>query len=227
MFAQNDVMEMTKRGVPGVWTYGFYDGWTPNYMFYAVHTHNATGRFYEVGSYGVNNVTPYAGAPPAAPAARRLRRRAAGGARRGAAARGGAARGRRGGAGAAAPQAAQAGRGGGGGGGGRGNSREWFRPNPDPGDVNWGPRAHVNMSQSAVLFALSFTGKDKERWLENYWIKNRNAVNEGKNGPTFGWVIPADAAQQGQRGRSRQRPDGAGRRVPHGDERRSRPATST
>ena len=48
MFAQNDVMEMTKRGVPGVWTYGFYDGWTPNYMFYAVHTHNATGRFYEV-----------------------------------------------------------------------------------------------------------------------------------------------------------------------------------
>ena len=58
MFAQNDVMEMTKRGVPGVWTYGFYDGWTPNYMFYAVHTHNATGRFYEVGGYGVNNVTP-------------------------------------------------------------------------------------------------------------------------------------------------------------------------
>ena len=62
MFAQNDVMEMTKRGVPGVWTYGFYDGWTPNYMFYAVHTHNATGRFYEVNSYGVNNVT-VAGAP--------------------------------------------------------------------------------------------------------------------------------------------------------------------
>ena len=43
MFAQNDVMEMTKRGVPGVWTYGFYDGWTPNYMFYAVHSHNAIG----------------------------------------------------------------------------------------------------------------------------------------------------------------------------------------
>ena len=57
--------------------------------------------------------------------------------------------------------------------------------------MNWGPRAHVNMSQSAVLFALSFTGKDKERWLENYWIKNRNAVDRGKNGPTFGWVIPS------------------------------------
>jgi hypothetical protein len=52
MLAQNDVMEMTKRGVPGVWTYGFYDGWVPNYMFFVAHTHNAIGRFYEVQSYG-------------------------------------------------------------------------------------------------------------------------------------------------------------------------------
>ncbi len=54
MMAENDVMEMTKRGVPGVWTYGFYDGWVPNYMFYVVHAHNAVGRFYEVQSYGAN-----------------------------------------------------------------------------------------------------------------------------------------------------------------------------
>ena len=51
MLAKNDVMEMTKRGVPGVWTYGFYDGWVPNYMFFIAHTHNAIGRFYEVQSY--------------------------------------------------------------------------------------------------------------------------------------------------------------------------------
>jgi hypothetical protein len=50
--ANNDVMEMTKRGVPGVWTYGFYDGWVPNYMFFIAHSHNAVGRFYEVQSYG-------------------------------------------------------------------------------------------------------------------------------------------------------------------------------
>jgi hypothetical protein len=37
--------------VPGVWTYGFYDGWTPNYMFFIAHGKNATGRFYEVYSY--------------------------------------------------------------------------------------------------------------------------------------------------------------------------------
>jgi hypothetical protein len=49
--AKNDVKEMTKRGVPGVWTYGFYDGWVPNYLFFIAHTHNAVGRFYEVQSY--------------------------------------------------------------------------------------------------------------------------------------------------------------------------------
>ncbi|AHG93843.1 peptidase M14 carboxypeptidase A (plasmid) [Gemmatirosa kalamazoonensis] len=62
MLAKNDVMEMTKRGVPGVWTYGFYDGWVPNYMFFIAHSHNATGRFYEVQSYGPD---PYVVKPAA------------------------------------------------------------------------------------------------------------------------------------------------------------------
>ena len=55
MLAQNDVLEMAKRGVPGVWTYGFYDGWVPNYMIFIAHSHNAIGRFYEVQSYGPDN----------------------------------------------------------------------------------------------------------------------------------------------------------------------------
>jgi len=132
MFAQNDVMEMTKRGVPGVWTYNFYDGWTPNYLFYAAHSHNATGRFYEVASYGPQNRTIRAN-----------------------------------------------------------QSREWYRPNPLAGTVEWGPRANTNIQQSGVLFSLNFMGKERERWLENYWIKNRNAMNRGLEGPIRGWVIPA------------------------------------
>jgi hypothetical protein len=132
MFAQNDVMELTKRGIPGVWTYNFYDGWTPNYMFYIVHSHNATGRFYEVYGYGPNN----------------------------------------------RPATAN-------------QSREWFRPNPLQGTVQWGPRANTNIQQSGVLFSLNFTAKERERWLENYWIKNRNAVKRGTDGPVHGWVIPA------------------------------------
>jgi hypothetical protein len=45
--AYHDVDEMTRRGVPGVWLHGFYDGWATNYMLWAGTGHNAIGRFYE------------------------------------------------------------------------------------------------------------------------------------------------------------------------------------
>ncbi len=45
--AYDEIEEMTKRGVPGVWTHGYYDGWAPNYMFYVANGHNSIGRFYE------------------------------------------------------------------------------------------------------------------------------------------------------------------------------------
>ncbi len=45
--AYNDIEQMTARGVPGVWTHDFYDGWASNYMLYAATGHNAIGRFYE------------------------------------------------------------------------------------------------------------------------------------------------------------------------------------
>lgn len=198
--AQNDVVEMTKRGVPGVWTYGFYDGWVPNYMFYVVHSHNATGRFYEVQSY---NTTGCIGEPGTPQSARRARVRdsiAAAAPAGGTGAAGG--RGGRGGGGFA----------GGGGRGGRGGyttpvpldsvtrilggsnyaqSREWFRPNPTPDDIRWGQRANTNIQESAVLFALRHFAYNKYNYLENYWIKNRNAVAKGKYAAVKAWVIPA------------------------------------
>jgi hypothetical protein len=191
--AENDVMEMTKQGVPGVWTYGFYDGWVPNYMFFLVHSHNAIGRFYEVQSYGAGcdgvsgaargggagplaaaapGGAPPAGAPPAGAA--------------GAGAGGG--RGGRGGAGAGVPDSALTRILGG---TNYNQSREWFRPNPTPNDIRWGPRANTNIQQSAVLYALWNTGKERDRFLENYWIKNKNAIKKGTLGPIKGWVIPA------------------------------------
>ncbi len=158
--AENEVMEMTKRGVPGVWTYGFYDGWVPNYMFFMMHTVNAIGRFYEVQSYGTGCDGQTTGG--------------------------------RGGAGAG-PRAAQSdadltrvlG------GTSYNQSREWFRPNPTPNDIRWGPRANTNIQQSAIILSLWNMGKERDRFLENYWIKNRNAINRGKMGPIKGWVIPA------------------------------------
>ena len=62
LLAQTEIMEMTKRGVPGVWTYNYYDGWVPNYMFWIGVTHNSIGRFYETQSYGGAVEPPAAGA---------------------------------------------------------------------------------------------------------------------------------------------------------------------
>ncbi len=45
--AYKEIEEMTKRGVPGVWTHGFYDGWATNYMLFIANGHNSIGRFYE------------------------------------------------------------------------------------------------------------------------------------------------------------------------------------
>ncbi len=47
-----EVEHMTQRGVPGVWTHGFYDGWAANYMFYVANGHNSIGRFYETFGNG-------------------------------------------------------------------------------------------------------------------------------------------------------------------------------
>ena len=47
-----EVSEMTRLGVPGVWTWGFFDGWSPNYLFTAANAHNAIGRFYETQTAG-------------------------------------------------------------------------------------------------------------------------------------------------------------------------------
>jgi hypothetical protein len=133
LLAQTEIMELTKRGVPGVWTYNYYDGWVPNYMFWIGVTHNSIGRFYETQSFGggVNRPLPV------------------------------------------------------------NQSREWYRPNPAPQDMQWGPRNNVNMMQSALLIALNHVAKNKETFLENYYIKNRNSVERGKTKAPHAYVIPA------------------------------------
>jgi len=45
--ADLEVQGLTARGLPGVWTHGFYDGWAPNYMFWIGLGRNTIGRFYE------------------------------------------------------------------------------------------------------------------------------------------------------------------------------------
>ena len=50
--ANAEVDALTKQGVPGVWTHGFYDGWAANYGFTVANGHNGIGRFYETFSAG-------------------------------------------------------------------------------------------------------------------------------------------------------------------------------
>jgi hypothetical protein len=132
LLAQNDMVELAKRKVPGVWTYNFYDGWVPNYMFWIGVTHNSIGRFYETQSFRGQNY-PVGG----------------------------------------------------------NQSREWYRPNPTPGDVQWGPRANVNMQQSGILISMHNVAKNKEFFLENYYLKNKHAIERGQTKAPYAYVIPA------------------------------------
>ena len=55
-----EITELTRRGLPGVFTYQFYDGWAPNYGLSIANLHNSIGRFYETytssGADCINNV---------------------------------------------------------------------------------------------------------------------------------------------------------------------------
>ncbi len=50
-----EVTDLTARGLPGVWTHGFYDGWYPGYLLWVTNTRNAIGRFYETFGNSVPN----------------------------------------------------------------------------------------------------------------------------------------------------------------------------
>src|SRR5260370_40755018 len=68
---------------------------------------------------------------------------------------------------------------------------EWFGQNPPLTYIKWGPRNNTNIQESTLLIAMNQVGKSKELYLENYWLKNKRAVEKGKAGPTYGWLIPA------------------------------------
>ena len=132
LLAQNEMMEMVKRNVPGVWTYNYYDGWVPNYMFWIGVTHNSIGRFYETQSFSGQNYAVNAN-----------------------------------------------------------QSREWYRPNPTPAGIMWGPRANVNMQESAILISMNNVAKNKETFLENYYLKNKHTIERGQAKAPYAYVVPA------------------------------------
>jgi hypothetical protein len=51
-FANFEMAQMTKYGMPGVWTHAFMDGWSPGYLGSMAYNHNAMMRMYEVFNNG-------------------------------------------------------------------------------------------------------------------------------------------------------------------------------
>ncbi|HEX6126543.1 MAG TPA: M14 family zinc carboxypeptidase [Pyrinomonadaceae bacterium] len=133
--AYHEVEEMTKRGVPGVWTHGFYDGWAPNYMFYVANGHNSIGRFYETfGNGGADTLVRSVGAQ---------------------------------------------------------TTRAWFRPNPPLPRVNWSLRNNVNLQQSALLLAMNHVANNKEKYLNNFYLKSKRSVAKARTEGPAAYVLPA------------------------------------
>ena len=139
LLAYHEIEEMTKRGVPGVWTHGFYDGWAPNYMFYVANGHNAIGRFYETfGNGGADTID------------RTVRAE---------------------------------------------SQRDWFRPNPAMARVKWSLRNNINLQQSAILLAMNFVANNKDRFLQNFYLKSKRSVAKATNEGPAAYVIPANQSR--------------------------------
>lgn len=47
VLANNDITTLSAAGMPGVWTWGFFDGWWPGYGMWVANNHNSVGRFFE------------------------------------------------------------------------------------------------------------------------------------------------------------------------------------
>ncbi|MGE5362353.1 MAG: hypothetical protein ACM3NQ_25335, partial [Bacteroidales bacterium] len=50
----NNVNEMTRMGMPGVFAWGSFDTWSPGYLFFIAATHNGISRLYETFGNGGN-----------------------------------------------------------------------------------------------------------------------------------------------------------------------------
>ena len=178
-FANWEMSQMTKWGMPGVYTNAFMDGWSPGYLGSVSYNHNGIMKMYEtqsgrdttVSTTPPTTTTVVVAAPGGAPA-----RGAAPGTPVVAPAAGG-------GRGGLAP--IPTGRGG-------AQDREWYRGIQfTQDDINtFTRRSNTNYMETGVLSSLQLTAMFPATVLENFYIKTRNSIEEGKHKAPFGFVIP-------------------------------------
>ena len=173
-FANWELAQMTKFGMPGVYTHAFMDGWSPGYLGSVAYNHNGMMKMYETQSGRDVNLDSIRNAKPDTAAAANR----AGGP-------GGPGGG--GGGGGAANQANRVptGRGG-------GQDREWYRGIQVPTNAVslFTRRNNTNYMQTGVLSSLQLTSMFPNLVLENFYIKTRNSIEAGKSAAPYGYVIP-------------------------------------
>jgi hypothetical protein len=64
MLGWNNVQEMTRMGMPGVFTHGDFDTWSPGYLMFMAATHNGISRLYETFGNGGTAETVERTLPP-------------------------------------------------------------------------------------------------------------------------------------------------------------------
>ena len=165
-FSNFELAQMTKWGMPGVYTHAFMDGWSPGYLGSVAYNHNGMMRMYETqagregpapaGGRGGQNTESSDTGP-----------------------QGG--RGRGGSPSAGAPT----GRGG-------GQPREWYRgiPIPPGAQNDWSRRNNTNYMQTGVLCGLQLTAMFPNLIVDNFYRKTRNSIESGSTDAPYGFVIP-------------------------------------
>ncbi len=67
-FSNFEMSQMTKYGMPGVWTHAFVDMWSPGYLAFMSSNHNGLSRMYETfGNGGATTMKRTTEPPPGAP----------------------------------------------------------------------------------------------------------------------------------------------------------------
>jgi hypothetical protein len=215
-FADYEVAQLTKWGMPGVYTHSFMDGWSPGYLGSIAYNHNGMMRMYETQNGrdpGAPPIVTQLVSPGAPPAAAGTGGAAAGGGGRGGGRGGGGGNAGAGAAGAggvtnapqgAAPAQGAGGRGAGGAapgfgrgaepgtGRGGGQDREWFRGLPVPPGATgiFSRRDNTNYMESGVLSGLGMTAMFPNLILQNFYQKTHNSIQQGLSQAPFGYVIP-------------------------------------
>jgi len=216
-FSNFELAQMTKWGMPGVYTHAFMDGWSPGYLGSVAYNHNGMMRMYETQSgrerprttpSTTTEETPSTGSEAPSRGSGRAASTGSGRAASAASGQGRGARGGRGGGGAAegrgSPQGEEesgpgastsSGRGRQAGpptGRGGSQQREWYRGLPVPPGAadNFSRRNNTNYMQTAVLSALQLTSMVPNLVVENFYRKTQNSIDAGRNDPPHGFVIP-------------------------------------